>query len=112
MLHQKFAAIEETRVRSKPHPQASAPSVTSGMYKIRKPGSKPLVKSWEHRFSFESNAPCVWKKQDNPEGALTLESCKNLRCFLKMRDSELQAALVSMQGSQAGRHVGMISAFS
>ncbi|KAI0149817.1 hypothetical protein F4776DRAFT_180617 [Hypoxylon sp. NC0597] len=57
ILRQKLVVIEETRAGSKPHPQGSAPYISSSMYKAQKPGSKPLTKNWEHRFSFESSAP-------------------------------------------------------
>lgn len=55
MLRQKIALVHETRARSEPLPQGSAPYTSSTHFRTQKCGSKPKAKFLDRRFSNRSS---------------------------------------------------------
>ncbi|RKK10166.1 hypothetical protein BFJ65_g15464 [Fusarium oxysporum f. sp. cepae] len=54
MLKSKLSEIDNKRAASQLLPKGSAPYTCSTFFKVRQPGGKPVAKSWDHRFSEDS----------------------------------------------------------
>ncbi|KAK2668922.1 Pyridoxal phosphate-dependent transferase, major domain [Fusarium oxysporum f. sp. vasinfectum] len=54
MLKSKLSEIDNKRAASQPLPKGSAPYTCSTFFKVRQPGERPVAKSWDHRFSEDS----------------------------------------------------------
>ena len=117
MLCQKLATVGKKRANSKPLPSGIAPYTSSDHFKIGIPTSKPKARSWEHRFSLDTQNrnPAVLKaaaQVEDPISTIPLGTGRPAPEFYPWTSMVMSGTTYNESRSEGGNSVDPMSHMS